>query len=84
MLYLQSLAQHLAHSKCSLNTVELMNMNKEEEQRQDGRKFLLSRKFTALGVISCIHKAFKPREKVLGMLVQTQLGGVRGCDVSPN
>ena len=44
-----------------------------------GRKFLPSRKFTALGVISCIHKAFKPREKVLRILVQTQLEGMCVC-----
>lgn len=41
------------------------------------------RKFTALGVINCIHKAFKPRKKVLGILVKTQLGGVYVCGMSP-
>lgn len=48
--------------------LKLMDKSNEREWREDRRKCLPSRKFTALWVISCSHKAFKPREKVLRML----------------
>lgn len=54
---------------------ELMHVNEEGGWRQDRRKFLPSRKFTALWGDKLQPQAFKSKEKVLRMLGEKKNAG---------
>ena len=62
--------------------VELMHVNEEGGWRQDRRKFLPSRKFTALCGDKLQPQAFKSKDKMLRMLGEKKKRMLRGANLA--